>query len=334
MKISILDQAPITDNETAYEALHHAVRLAQLGEKYGYTRYWIAEHHNLPGLACPAPEVMLPYIGAQTKEIRIGSGAILLPFYKTFKVAEVFNLLATLFPNRIDLGIGRAPGGSAETTNALSDHFLKQVWNMPDAVKELLQFLEDSFPTGHKYEKVTASPFPTSAPVPWILGTSKKSGILAGQLGVPYAFGQFMSENDGVEIIKQYFDSYRSLRENQKPEVIVTVSAICAETTERANELALSTTIGALQKENGSRRNGLPSREEAMEYKLTEMEKGKIERMRKNIVTGNPHELIEKLKQIQKTYQANEIMVVTHTHSASDRLRSYQLLGEEIKNCK
>lgn len=123
MRLSILDQSPISSNQTPQEALYESMKLAQIGEKLGYTRYWIAEHHDLPGLACPAPEVMLGFIGAHTKSIRIGAGAVLLPHYKPFKVAEVYNMLATLFPGRIDVGIGRAPGGSAEVTNALSDNF-------------------------------------------------------------------------------------------------------------------------------------------------------------------------------------------------------------------
>ena len=127
MKLSILDQAPISSGQTAQDALNASLKLAQAGEKLGYTRYWIAEHHDLPGLACPAPEVMLSYIGANTSSIRIGSGAVLLPHYKPFKVAEVYHMLATLFPGRIDVGIGRAPGGSAEATNALSDNF-SLVW--------------------------------------------------------------------------------------------------------------------------------------------------------------------------------------------------------------
>ena len=234
MKLSILDQSPISSNQTAKEALTESMKLAQAGEKLGYYRYWIAEHHDLPGLACSAPEVMLSYIGAHTNRIRIGSGAVLLPYYKPYKVAEVFNTLATLFPNRIDIGIGRAPGGSAEASNALSDNFLQQVWKMPDLVKELLQFLDDDFP------KVLASPLPQISPVPWILGTSKKSALFAAENGLAYVFGKFMSDNDGVSIIQEYRDSFTPRKQGDLPSVILTVSVICAETNERAEEIALS----------------------------------------------------------------------------------------------
>ena len=162
MKLSILDQAPISSNQTPGEALQESMKLAKAAEALGYTRYWIAEHHDLPGLACSAPEVMISYIGANTKRIRIGSGAVLLPHYKPYKVAELYNMLATLFPGRIDIGIGRAPGGSAEATNSLNDHFLQRVWEMPDTVKKLLQFIDNDFPVEHEYAKLSAAPIPQS----------------------------------------------------------------------------------------------------------------------------------------------------------------------------
>lgn len=174
MKVSILDQSPVSSHQTPAEALEASMQLAKAGDKLGYERYWIAEHHDLSGLACSAPEVMLGYIGAQTNRIRIGSGAVLLPHYKPYKVAETYNMLATLFPGRVDLGIGRAPGGSAEATNALSDNFLQQVFKMPELVEELLQFLDDKFPAEHEYAKLSASPLPPVSPEPWLLGTSKK----------------------------------------------------------------------------------------------------------------------------------------------------------------
>ena len=191
MRLSILDQSPISSNQTPYDALNGSMKLAQAGEALGYTRYWIAEHHDLPGLACSAPEVMLSYIGANTNRIRIGSGAVLLPHYRPFKVAEIFNMLATLFPNRIDIGIGRAQGGSAEAANALSANFLQSVRNFPTLVRELLHFIDDDFPADSEYSKVSASPIPENPPVPWLLGTSKKSALLAAENGMPYTFRSF-----------------------------------------------------------------------------------------------------------------------------------------------
>ena len=328
MKLSILDQSPIFSNQTAHEALNESLKLAQMGEKWGYTRYWIAEHHDLPGLACSVPEVMLSYIGANTTTIRIGSGAVLLPYYKPYKVAEVYNMLATLFPSRIDIGIGRAPGGSAEASNALSDQFLQQVWNMPTSVTELLHFIENDFPSDHEFKNLQASPIPPVPPAPWLLGTSKKSAVLAAEKGMSYAFGQFMSENNGPEIIQQYLDTFQPNRKGQMPEVIVTVNTICAETDEKAEEIALSTIIWSLQRSKGEG-NGVPSIVEAKQYPLDKKDQQTIEKMKQNMIIGSPKKVINKLNEMASRFHADEMMLVTITHSSKDRLKSYQLIAEE-----
>ncbi|MBZ5748911.1 LLM class flavin-dependent oxidoreductase [Metabacillus rhizolycopersici] len=330
MKLSILDQSPISSSQTAKEALNESMKLAQAGEDLGYSRYWIAEHHDFPGLACSAPEVLLSYIGANTNRIRIGSGAVLLPYYKPYKVAEVYNMLATLFSNRIDIGIGRAPGGSAEASNALSDNFLEQVWGMPNTVNDLLHFLDGHFPEDHRYAKVTASPLPEISPEPWILGTSKKSALLAAEKGLSYAFGKFMSDNDGVAIIQEYIELFTPRKLGQRPNVILTVSAICAETNERAKEIALSSLIWSLQKEKGEGHLGVPSIQEAKKYVLNQTEKNTLSKAKQNMIIGNPHVVKQKLNELQALYKANEIMIVTITYSPKDRIRSYQLIAEEI----
>lgn len=330
MKLSILDQSPISANQTAKDALNTSLELARTGEVLGFTRYWIAEHHNLTGLACSAPEVMLAYIGAQTTSIRIGSGAVLLPHYKPFKIAEIFNMLATLFPNRIDIGIGRAPGGSAEVTNALSDNFLQNVWNMPSLVKELLLFLDDDFPLVNQYAKVSATPLPEVAPMPWLLGTSEKSAILAAENGMAYTFGQFMSDKDGSAIVKKYVESFKPRKQGQTPQVMVTVSAFCAETTEEAEDIALSSLIWSLRKEGNERQKGIPSIQEAKAYKLNVKEKEMVRKMKQNIIIGNPQVVKQKLTEIQAKYKADEIMINTNTYFPKDRIRSYELIAREV----
>lgn len=329
MKLSILDQAPISSNQTAGEALQESMKLAKAAEALGYTRYWIAEHHDLPGLACSAPEVMISYIGANTKRIRIGSGAVLLPHYKPYKVAELYNMLATLFPGRIDIGIGRAPGGSAEATNALNDHFLQRVWEMPDTVKKLLQFIDNDFPVEHEYAKLSAAPIPPIPPTPWLLGTSKKSALLAAENGLDYAFGQFMSENDGAAIIQQYRDSYQPRKHGQTPCAILTVSVVCAETTEKAEDVALSSLIWGVQKEKGEGK-GVPSNYEAKNYELTEKEAETLEKMKRKMIIGNPEKVKQELVLLQEKYNVDELMIVTIAHSPEDRIQSYKLIAEVL----
>ena len=330
MRLSILDQSPISSNQTPQEALNSSMKLAQAGEALGYTRYWIAEHHDLSGLACPAPEVMLGYIGAHTKRIRIGSGAVLLPHYRPYKVAETFNMLATLFPNRIDLGIGRAPGGSSEAMTALSGNFIKNVGNFPALLSDLLHFINDDFPTGTEYSKLSASPIPDNPPVPWLLGTGKKSALLAAEHGLPYTFGYFMSDQDGAAIIREYIDTFKPRKEGQTPQVIVTVNVICGETTEKAEEVAASYLIWSLQMDKGEAHQGVPSKSEAKQYKLTEKDLETLEKVRQNMIIGNPHEVKQKLLELKAKYEADEMMINTITYSPEDRIRSYELIAKEV----
>src|SRR5690625_6940582 len=171
MKLSILDQSPISSGKTPKDALETSIKLAQLGDELGFERFWIAEHHDLFGLASPNPAVMIGIIGQVTGRIKIGAGAVLLPYYKPFHVAETYNLLATLYPERIDLGLGRAPGGSAEVSLALADKYLKQVNAYPEQIDELLNFLHDRFPKDHPYAKIAPTPVPDTPPKTWLLGT-------------------------------------------------------------------------------------------------------------------------------------------------------------------
>lgn len=329
MKLSILDQSPIASNQTAQDALMASLKLAQAGELFGYTRYWIAEHHDLPGLACSAPEVMLSFIGAHTSKIRLGAGAVLLPHYKPYKVAEIYNMLATLFPNRMDIGIGRSPGGSAEATNALSDNFLQKVFKMPELVEELLHFFHQDFPSDNELSKVTASPIPEVLPLPWMLGTSEKSAILAAKFGLAYVFGQFMSDQDGASIVQTYRETFKPRICGQKPEIIITVPVICAETSKKANEISLSNLVWQLLIGKGEGKK-VPSIEDAKNYALTDKESEQFMVMKKKLIIGNPKEVSSALRNMAQHYGADEMMILTITHSPEDRIESYRLIAEEL----
>src|SRR5690625_1147187 len=234
LKVSILDQSPVSVGMTEKDALQTSIRLAKYGEKLGYERYWIAEHHDLFGLTCPNPSVMLGVIGSQTETIRVGAGAVLLPYYKPFHVAETYNLLATLFPGRVDLGLGRAPGGSAEVSLALSDNYLQEVQKYPEKIDELQAFLHDHFPEDHMYHTISPTPVPEASPEVWMLGTSEKSAILAIEKKLNYAFGHFMTDKDGPAIVKKYRDGMKEQYPNHHPYTIIAINVVCAETTEKA----------------------------------------------------------------------------------------------------
>jgi luciferase family oxidoreductase group 1 len=240
-------------------------------------------------------------------------------------------MLATLFPGRIDIGMGRAPGGSAEATMALSDNFLQNVYKMPELVQELLNFLRDEFPKEHPFSNVSAAPIPKVSPEPWILGTSGKSAKLAAENGTAYAFGEFMSENDGVQSFKQYREHFQTKGLLKAPKTIITVSAICAETEEYAKEISLSNTLWKIQSGHGERKQ-IPSIEEVRNHEWTEKEKTQMETMHKKLILGTPLQVKDRLLTIQEKYQPDEIMLITITHKLEDRLNSFRLIAREILN--
>ncbi|WP_085994392.1 LLM class flavin-dependent oxidoreductase [Oceanobacillus senegalensis] len=326
MKLSILDQSPISKGGTAKEALEATIELAKMADKLGFSRYWVAEHHNLSGLASPAPDILLGIIGSQTNRIRIGSGAVLLPNYSSFHIAERYNELATLYPKRVDLGIGRAPGGTAETSIALAGNFLEQVRKYPELVDELLNFLYDNFPEDHMYSKIAPSPVPEIPPVPWILGTSKKSARLAVEKGLAYVFGHFMSDKNGPEIVKSYYEQFSS----GIPHALVAVSVVCAETTEKAEELAKSNQLWKVLQDKGEAELGIPSIEEAEAYHYSDEDMEKMEKIKQNQIIGSPKEVRAELENLQKAYQVDEFMIVTITYSYEARKKSYELLAKEF----
>lgn len=324
MKLSILDQSPISDDQTPKDALESTMRLAQTAEAFGYTRFWVAEHHGLPGLASSVPEVLLSYIGANTNRIRIGSGAVLLPYYKPFKVAETYNMLGTLFPGRVDIGVGRAPGGPAEVSAALSDNFLQSVFKMPDLLKDLVRYVDG------KDTKVEAGPMPPVRPEIWMLGTSEKSAGAAAENGLAYTFGQFMSDVKGKDIVGQYRRAFKPRYEGQKPYVIMTLSVICAETTEKAEQLAYSYLIWQVKKDSGDKFKQLPALETAESATVSLDEQKQMDEMKSNMIIGNPDEVNSTLKKIHEETEADEFMIVTITHSPEDKQNSYRLIAESL----
>lgn len=327
MKLSILDQVPVSSGKTAKDALEATIELAELADELGYHRYWIAEHHDFSGLASPAPDIIIGIIGSKTKRIRIGSGAVLLPNYRPYSIAERYNLLATLYPGRVDLGLGRAPGGSAEASLALVDNFLEQVKHYPDKLDELLHFLHRDFPSDHLYSKLAAQPVPQERPEPWLLGTSVKSAVLALEKGLPYVFGDFMSDSEGPEILKGYYDNFQG----ENPKAIVTVNVICAETTEEAEDLARSNQVWKLLQAKGEGSGKVPSLAEVREYLFTDEDLEALSNSNYRQIIGNPAEVRHALEELSEMYQTNEFMLVTITHDSEARKKSYELVAKEFQ---
>jgi luciferase family oxidoreductase group 1 len=307
MNLSVLDLVPVFSNVSPTYAIEQALKLAKTAEKLGYKRYWVAEHHDMPGLACTSPEVLLSYIGAQTSTIRLGTGALLLPHYKPIKVAETFNMLATLYPGRIDLGIGRAPGGSAHVSIALSGNFLENVWRLPQSLRELSDLLNNHYEMeGHP---IMARPTPPSPPDVWLLGTNNKSASYAAEFGTGYVFGQFMSDRDGTEVISGYRQAFKASSHAKEPRVILAVGIVCAESEEEANRLAAE---GYAWFRPGK---ALEEKEPVSENRL---------------IVGTPKQVKERLEKFQTMYGIDEFLIVTMVTDYQKRLRSYELLAEGI----
>ncbi|WP_117169522.1 MsnO8 family LLM class oxidoreductase [Paraliobacillus sediminis] len=329
MKLSILDQSPLLEQVTSTQAIIESVKLAQLAESCGYHRFWLTEHHGMDTLASSTPEVILSYIGSRTEKIRLGAGAILLPHYKPLKVAETFNTLATLFPDRIDLGIGRAPGGSAQASIALSGNYLENVKQTPDNIEELIHFLQQDFPVDHMFHSIIPMPLPELPPEIWLLGTSDKSAKLAANLGVKYAFGAFMSENKGPDITKNYKSNFIKKKQAKNPYTLVTVQAICLESEEEAAREAFSHCVrqieSTLYKENENK--SLDNVEERFQQ-LSSVKQELVHQAKEKVIYGTPKQVKIQLETIGKNYQADEIMISTHTTSYATRLKSFQLISQ------
>ncbi len=325
MKLSILDQAPIFPGHTASQALQATIELAKLAEEWGYTRYWMAEHHGLENIACSNPETMLGFLGAITSNIRLGSGAVLLPHYRSYKIAETYNQLAVLCPGRIDIGIGRGPGGSAETVIALSGNFLENVKAFPEKVTELLHFLRRDFTENNIFAKINPNPIPRFSPLPWMLGTSEKSAQLAAKMGTGYVFGEFMSENDGEAAIRNYRTHFEPGPEFSSPYTILTVQVVCAPLQEEANDITYSVLHKQLVEEKRSlKQNPI----------LNEEDKRKLRNKIEKVIAGTPEMVKRKLEKLHAAYQADEIMVITYTNDYQQRKDSYRLLSESILQIK
>jgi len=329
MKLSVLDQSAISKGNDARVALQNTVRLAQVTEELGYTRFWVAEHHNTIGVAGSSPEVLISHLASRTRKIRVGSGGVLLPQYSPYKVAENFKLLATLFPNRIDLGVGRSPGGSLETRMALTDGVRKSLNEFPRQVEDLRGYLTNQLPENHSYHGVNAYPHPTVLPEIWHLGISPRGARVAAKNGTAFTYGHFITPENGKEAIEEYFHRFQPSPLLAKPKVNVCVFVVCAPTKEQAEERVLSLDQWLLAVEKGLDTH-IPSIEEAKTMPVTNEDRMKIMKNRKRMVIGTPKHVKAELQRLSEIYQSDEMMIISNIHRFDDKLESYTLLAEAI----
>ncbi len=330
--LSVLDLSPVSSGSTGRDALRNTLDLAKLADRLGYKRYWLAEHHNLPSVASSAPEVMIGAVADATENIRVGSGGMMLPNHASLKVAETFRVLEALHPNRIDLGIGRAPGTDPRTAYALrrapgedGSAFHAAADRFPEQLGELFAFSGDGFPEGHPFAPVSAVPEDVSLPPIWLLGSSDYSAEAAAEVGTGFAFASHFSPMEPGAVMRYYRENFKPSETLPEPHAILATSVICAETDERASELSSSMELSWLRMQTGNPQP-LSSVEEAMDYPYTPMERTRIEAYRRTQISGSPATVREKVEALAEATQADEVMVTTMVYEHTERLASYERL--------
>jgi luciferase family oxidoreductase group 1 len=329
IRLSVLDLSPVPSGSSSADALRNTLDLARLADELGYTRYWLAEHHNTPLIASSSPEVMIGHVASVTRRIRVGSGGIMLPNHTPLKVAETFRMLEALHPGRIDLGLGRAPGTDHLTALALRrSRAALTADDFPEQLAELLAFLSDKFPDNHPFRKITAIPTGVPTPEIWLLGSSDFSARLAAELGLGFAFAHHINPSPAVEALRIYHERFRPTAYFAKPKSILAVSVICAETDEMAEELASSADLTLLRFQRGNHSETLPAVAEAMAYPYTDFEREIILANRQRLFVGSPQTIRGRLSRFANQTGVGEIMITTMIHDHEARRRSYALLAE------
>ena len=320
--LSVLELVPVGDGTTPAAALGSSVELARLAERLGYRRLWVAEHHNMPGIASSSPPVLIAHLAASTKTIRVGAGGVMLPNHASLVVAEQFGMLEALHPGRIDLGIGRAPGTDPVTAAALrrgpaslaADEF-------PEQLRDLFLFFDGAHP------QITAVPGRGYRPAVWILGSSGFSAQVAGALGLPFSFAHHFASHNTIAALDMYRESFRPSKELERPYAMIGVPVICAETAEHARWLSGSSALSFVRLRQG-RPTQLPTPEEAAEYVFTPTEREIVRSWTAPLIRGDPDHVRTELEALAERTGADELMITTIIHGPAERLRSYELLAE------
>lgn len=326
--LSVLDLSPVCAGSTAAQALHNTLDLARLADGLGFVRYWVAEHHNMPLIASSAPDIMIGQIAAATSNMRVGSGGIMLPNHAPLMVAERFKVLEALFPGRIDLGLGRAPGTDQATSYALrrrqgiseEDDFL-------DRFSELMALENRDFPTGHPYHNIRAMPDGVPLPPIYLLGSSDYSAQLAGQIGAVFAFAHHFATFPADEAMRLYRESFRPSASHAKPYAIVGTHVVLADTDAEAERLAATVDLNVVRRAKGEMLP-LSSPEDALAFDYTPIDRARIAQNRTKLSVGSPATVKARLDALIAATKADEVMVTTMIYDHAARKHSYELLAK------
>ena len=328
LPLSILDLSPVTTATPPAQALRNTLDLARFADTLGFTRYWLAEHHNLANIASSAPDIMIGQVAAVTKNMRVGSGGVMLPNHAPLMVMERFKVLEALYPDRIDLGLGRAPGTDQITSLALrrrqdvsgeQDDFL-------DRFQEMILFETHGFPPNHPFSKVAAMPTDVKLPPIWLLGSSGYSAELAAHVGAGFSFAHHFSDFPPDGPMLAYRNQFKPSAWRQTPYAILGVAAICAETEAEADHLAKSADLHFARRAVGQF-GPLASPEEAAAYPYTPIDRQRIEHNRKRLIVGSPAQVRERIAALVDSTKADEVMITTMVFEHTARKQSYELLA-------
>jgi luciferase family oxidoreductase group 1 len=325
--LSVLDLAIVGAGSTPAQALANSTELIQHAERLGYRRHWVAEHHNMPGIASSSPPVLLAHLAAATSTIRVGSGGLMLPNHSPLVVAEQFGTLEALNPGRVDLGIGRAPGTDQVTARALRRYGSLDAEDFPQSLMELLGYFAGQQAEGHPFAGITATPGVGYRPEIWLLGSSDFSATAAGMLGLPFSFAHHFAGGGTEAGVAAYRENFRPSDDLDAPHLMLGVSVICAEDDARAEWLAGPSRLSMVRLRTG-RPGPFPTPEEAAERTFTPMEKELIRSWASTAIVGSPSTVEAKLHDLVARTGADELIVTTMVHAHEDRVRSYELLAD------
>ncbi len=326
--LSVLDLSPVTTATSGAKALHNSLDLAQLADRLGYTRYWVAEHHNLPSIASSAPDIMIGQIAALTERIRIGSGGVMLPNHAPLVVAERFKVLEALFPGRIDLGIGRAPGTDPVTSIALRRR--QEIQDQDDFLErfqELLLLEQRGYPEGHPFRNVRAMPADVALPPIFLLGSSGYSAELAAAIGAGFSFAHHFADHDAVAAMTNYRNHFKASPARPQPLAILAIAVVCADTDAEAERLVATVDLNFVRRSKGEYLP-LASPEDAASYAYAPIDRERIKANRARVFVGTARTVRDRLMPLVDETKADEVMITSMIYDHAARRHSYELLAE------
>jgi luciferase family oxidoreductase group 1 len=318
--LSVLDLSPVGVTTPPRQAILDSVALASQCEALGYTRYWVAEHHNMANIATSAPEVLIAHIAATTTRIRVGAGGIMLPNHNPLRVVEIFRTLEALHPGRIDLGLGRAPGTDPVTAAALRRG---PADDPTDRLAEVLAFANGTFPEGHPFRGVVPMPSDVRLPTVWMLGSTLEGASIAASLGVRYAFAGHFAMRNAVAAMTYYRDQFRPSAELDRPHAMLAITVVCGRDDEEAERLAAPIRLAVVRNRTG-RRAPIASIEEALAYRFSPEEEAIAGEFLRGAVIGGPERVLRGLSTLVRDTLADELMLSTLLPDRVERSLSYE----------